>query len=91
MDFTKDLGLTSEGPNMSAERLSEYDRVCFVFYISKFVCDNFSMSNFGISQVKLDMRLLHWIIVKIIYIKPKNWGRVDDNDLYLMWALMTNS
>ncbi|KAI5442053.1 hypothetical protein KIW84_011209 [Lathyrus oleraceus] len=91
MDLTKYLGLASEVPNMFVVILPEYDRVCFFLSISKYVCDNPAMLNFGISQVKFDMRLLHWIIVNILYMKHNNWGKVDDNDLYLMLALMTNS
>lgn len=91
MNLTKYLGLASEGPNMFVVILPEYDRVCFFLSISKYVCDNPAMLNFGISQVKFDMRLLDWIIVNILYMKHNNWGKVDDNDLYLMLALMTNS
>lgn len=69
----------------------ECDWIFLVLPISKFVCENLVVSNFGISQVKFNMHLLHWIIVKIIYRKPKKWGRVDDSDLYLMWALLTES
>ncbi|KAL5057062.1 hypothetical protein RYX36_028666 [Vicia faba] len=28
---------------------------------------------------------------KILYMKPRNWGKADDNYLYLMWALITDS
>lgn len=91
IDLTKYLGLASEGPNIFVVIFPEYDRVCFFLSISKYVCDNPAMLNFGLSQVKFDMRLLHWIIVNILYMKHNNWGKVDDNDLYLMLALMTNS
>lgn len=74
---------------MSLARLSKYDRISFVLFISKVVCENPAMSNFGISQVKFDMHQLHWIIVKILYMKPKNWGRPNDIELYLIWDLLT--
>lgn len=48
------------------------------------------MSNFPISQVKFNMQILHWITVKVFYRKPKNWGKLDEFNLYLMWDLLTN-
>ncbi|KAL5078236.1 hypothetical protein RYX36_017220, partial [Vicia faba] len=75
------------GANVSV-RFSDYDRVPYVLNISKFFCENPAMSNFGIGQVKFDMRLLHLIIVKIIYKKTMNLGSVNDNDIYLMWLLI---
>lgn len=90
MDFTKYLILTFEGSNMSVARSSDDDKVSFVLSITKFICNNHAMSNFDISQVEFDIRQLNLIIVKIPYKKPKNWGKIDDNDLYLIWALMTD-
>lgn len=84
--FIKYLDMVSSGADISV-RLTEYDKILYVFSISKYVCENPAMSNFGISQVNFDMHLLHWIFVKILYKKRKNWGRADDNDLYLMWIL----
>ncbi|KAI5439982.1 hypothetical protein KIW84_025369 [Lathyrus oleraceus] len=91
MEFKKYFGLTFGGSDMDVGRSSDYDRISFILSISKSVCENPAMSNFGISKVKFDMRLLHWIIVKILYRKPTNWGIVDDNDLYLTWELITDS
>ncbi|KAL5079075.1 hypothetical protein RYX36_007496 [Vicia faba] len=54
-----------------------YDKVSHVLDISKNVVESLCMSNFSISQVNFDM-------------KPTNWGRADDHDLYLMWLLTGN-
>lgn len=37
------------------------------------------------------MQIIHWIIFMLLYKKPRNWGRYDDNDLYLMWDLLSNN
>ena len=74
---------------VSVVRLSKYDRISFVLSISKYICENPAMSNFGISQVKFDMRQLHWIIVKILYRKPKIWGRANYVEFYWIWALLS--
>lgn len=57
-DFTKHLDLVSGGADISM-RFPDYDRICYVLSILKSVCENPSKSNFGISQVKFDMCLLH--------------------------------
>lgn len=44
--------------------------------------------NFSISQMNCEMRILHWVNVKILYRKPRNWDRDDKQDLYLMWLLL---
>ncbi|KAI5397880.1 hypothetical protein KIW84_063625 [Lathyrus oleraceus] len=64
MDFTKYLGLTSEGPYMFVAKSPDYDRIRFVVY-------------FQVYGIK------HW--------KPRNWGRVGDADLCLVWALLNKS
>ncbi|CAI8616505.1 unnamed protein product [Vicia faba] len=88
-DFRKYLDLASSGALLDAAPIN-YDKVSHVLAISKFVVESPSMSNFSIIQVNFDMCLLHWIVVKILYRKPRNWGRVDDHDLYLMWLLTSN-
>lgn len=45
------------------------------------------MSNLRISEIKFGMRLLHWMVVKILARKPTNSSRDDDNDLFFMWSL----
>lgn len=45
------------------------------------------MGNFHICQVKFEIRILHWIAVKILFQKTHNWEIVDDHDLYMMWFL----
>lgn len=49
MDFAKYLGLAYDGYNMDISRSSNYDRIYFVLSISKSVCENPAMLNFGIS------------------------------------------
>lgn len=49
------------------------------------------MVNFPVSQVKFDIRLLRWNIIKILCVKPRNRGKANDNDLYLMWVLLSDS
>lgn len=34
--------------------------------------DRLDMENFNIRQIKFEMRTLHWIIVKMLYMKPRN-------------------
>ncbi|KAI5408144.1 hypothetical protein KIW84_054109 [Lathyrus oleraceus] len=58
-NFNKYFGMKCEVPVVFVARSSYNDRISFVLSISTFVCENFAMSNFGISQVKFDMRLLH--------------------------------
>lgn len=43
-----------------------------------------------IRQVKFEMRILHWIVMKVCYRKPQNWARADDQDLYLMLVILNN-
>lgn len=35
------------------------------------------------------MRILHWVVVKVMYQKPHSWVRVNKIDLYPMWLLLT--
>lgn len=74
---------------VTVARSLDYDRFSFVQSISMYVFDHIGMVNLHISQVKFDMQILHWIIVKVFYRKPKNWARDDDFDLYLMWELLS--
>lgn len=76
---------------MSVDRSPDYDKVHYVLSIYKSMSENMGISNFPISQVRFDMHTLYWIIIKILYRKPQNQGSVDDNDLYLMLTLMTES
>lgn len=48
------------------------------------------MSNLRVSEIKFGMRLLHWIVVKILARKPTNSSRDDDNGLFFMWSLTHN-
>lgn len=86
-NFTKYFDLTCEG-NLSNTKKPEYDKALFVLAISKYVCEHMEISNFRISQIKFDMRLLRWIIVKILARKLANSSRDDDNDLFLMWCVI---
>lgn len=81
--FIKYLDMVSDGADIFV-RFPEYDRVSYVLPISKSVFENLDISKIGISQGKFDIRFLHWIIVKILYRKPENWGRANDHNLYLM-------
>lgn len=90
-DFTKYLGLTYYGLSGTASRLLDYDRVHYVMWISKFVVEKRGISNFSISKVKFNIWILHWIVFKVFYKKPYNWGKADDFDLYLTWALLSTS
>lgn len=62
-DYNKYLGLSYDGSNMFVSKSSDYDKISFLLSISKSVCENMEMSNFGISQLKFCMHLLHWIVV----------------------------
>lgn len=56
--------------------------------ISNFIFkDCLDLANFKISNVKFEMKILHWIVVKVLFRKPYNWVRINDHDLYLMWVL----
>lgn len=35
------------------------------------------------------MRILHWVVVKVMYQKPHSWVRVNKIDIYPMWLLLT--
>lgn len=75
--------------NVCVAKSLDYDRISFVQSISKSVFyDRLDMANFHTSQVKFEMIILHWIIVKIFYQKPYNWARADDFDMYLMWEIL---
>lgn len=87
--FNAHFGLKFVGMNVCVVKSLDYDRISFVQSILKSVFgDRLDMDNFHISQVKLEMRTIHWIIVKIFYPKPRNWARTDDFNLYLKWALL---
>ncbi|KAL5059855.1 hypothetical protein RYX36_031459 [Vicia faba] len=53
-DFTKYLDLVSGGADIFV-RFPDYDRISYVLSISKSVCEKPAMSNFGISQLILDI------------------------------------
>lgn len=86
-DFNKYFGLSYERLNMSNAKESNYDKVSFVLSISKYVCEHMEMSNLSISHIEFDMRLLHWIVVKILARKLTNSRRNDHNDLFFIWIL----
>ncbi|KAI5422239.1 hypothetical protein KIW84_045634 [Lathyrus oleraceus] len=50
-----------------------------------------TLISFVLSISSLFVKTMPWIIAKFLYSKPKNWGKVDDNDLYLMCDLLTES
>lgn len=88
-DFKKYLDL-KDGINpisLNEEKLLGYNCTQFVLPISKSFVE-LSMPILPISQVKFDIRLLHWILVKILYRKSKNLSRDDDSDLQLIWCLI---
>lgn len=88
IDFATHFGLKSVGMDVCVSKSSQYERIFFVQSISKYVFgDRLDMANFHISQVKFEMRILHWIIVKVFYRKPSKWGKVDDFNFYLMWDI----
>lgn len=63
-----------------------FDRIEFIKIIYKSIFeDRMNIANFDISQVKFEMRIPQWIIVKVLHKKPYNLARADDHDLYLMW------
>lgn len=55
---------------MSIDRSPDYDKVLYVLSIYKSMFENMGISNIPISQVRFDMHILHWIIIKILYRKP---------------------
>lgn len=72
-DFKHHFGLDSKGNEMYILNSSDFDRTEFVNSISKFVfIDHLNLTDFHISQVKFEMRILHWIVVKFLYRKPYN-------------------
>lgn len=88
-DFKYYLGLESKENDACISNLIDFVRENFVKFISKSVYKDFlGMENFHISQVKFEMRIIHWIVMKIIYWKPHNSERDGDLDLNLMWILM---
>lgn len=89
-DFINYFGMRSEGTNVSNSKGKHYEKVVFVLYISKHVCEHVEMSNLRVRQIKFGMRLIHWVIVKILARKPDNSNRADDNGLFLMWCLIYN-
>lgn len=51
----------------------------FVKSISKSVFGvRFDMENFHINQVRFKMRVLHYIFVKMLYMKPLSWDKADE-------------
>lgn len=46
--------------------------------------------NFHTSQLKCDMRMLHYVTVMILYCKSENFSRANDKDMFLMWMLVTH-
>lgn len=53
------------GGSDTYEKFPDYDRVPYVQSIFKFVFENPAMLNFGINQVKFDMRLLHCLLSRL--------------------------
>ncbi|KAL5074230.1 hypothetical protein RYX36_013214, partial [Vicia faba] len=81
--------LTPKGDEICITSSPDFAKIDSVKNISKSVFgDNLDMANFNISQMKLEMIILHWIIVKLLYMNPLNWESADDHDLYLMWAFL---
>lgn len=84
-DFKNHFGLLSKGDEVCISNAPVFVKFDFVKSIYKFVlqdCPN--LANFHISQVKIEMIILHCIIMKVLYKNPWNWERADDHDLYLM-------
>ncbi|KAL5098322.1 hypothetical protein RYX36_002649, partial [Vicia faba] len=63
-DFSEPFGMKSSDNLRSGTKMGDFNKVNIVLDISKHVCGKLSMENFPISQVKFNMRILHWIIVK---------------------------
>lgn len=88
-DFDTPFGLWVKGSDVCISKALKFVKFDLVKHISKFVLgDSLEMKNFHISQVKFEMRILHWIVLKLLYRKPCNWARADDPYLYLMWVLL---
>lgn len=72
-DFEHHFGLESKGNAICISNAPNFVWEDFVKSISKSVYkDYLDMANFQISQVKFEMRILHWIIVKIFCRTPHN-------------------
>lgn len=84
--------MKSEGTNLSNPKEEpNYEKVTFVLDISKPFYEHMETSNLSVRQIKFGMRLIHWVIVKILTRKLGNSSKADDNDLFLMWCLIYNT
>ncbi|CAI8610906.1 unnamed protein product [Vicia faba] len=85
--FENHFGLLSKGYEVCISSAHGFVKIDLVKSTSKSVFgDQLDMANFNISRVKFE--ILHWFIVKVLYRNPRNWGKVDDQDLYLIWILL---
>lgn len=89
-DFKTHFGLEFRGMEVCSSNAPVFNIAEFVRMILKSLFkDHLDTSNFQINQIKCEMCMLHLVVIKILYMKPMNWARVDDLDLYLMWLLLT--
>lgn len=90
-DFDTHFWLLSKGNEFCISSAHGFIKFDLVKSTSKSVFgDPLDMAIFHISQVKFEKRILHWIIMKMLYRKPWNWDKDDDYDLYLMWVILNN-
>lgn len=70
-DFDTHFELLSKGNEVCISSAPSFVKFDLVKSISKSVIgDRLDMTNFHIRQVKFEIRILHWIVVKVLYKKP---------------------
>lgn len=66
-DFNTHFGLWARGDEICTTNAPKFSKLEFVTSIFKFVFgDRLDMANFNIIQIKFEMRILHWIMVKML-------------------------
>lgn len=80
-DLRDHFGLDYKGMQFDQSILQGFIRVNFIEMISKSLFKDHLISiNFSIIQMKCEIRIFHYVIVKILYRKEKNWVRANDQD-----------
>lgn len=75
-DFKNNFELENKGMEMCMSNASGFNRTEFVNMISKSAYkDYLNTSNFQVSQMKCEMCLLHWVMVKTLYKKNYKLGK----------------